>query len=72
MACEIIEVLRPIREKFNNFVNEPAYLESVLETGARKAETHAQKTWQDVMGKIGLESCYAGENKKLASQRQIL
>lgn len=71
MAHEIIEVLRPIREKYHHLINEPAYLENVLETGAQRAETHAHETWQDVKRKIGIESHNISE-KKIASQGQTL
>ncbi|KAE8748902.1 hypothetical protein FOCC_FOCC004307 [Frankliniella occidentalis] len=54
MANEIIEVLRPLRERFNQLINEPAYLENVLKVGALRAEAQAQETWQDVSRKIGI------------------
>lgn len=53
MANEIIHVLSPIREKFEQLSREPAYLEAVLEAGALKAKAQAEVTWDVVLKKIG-------------------
>lgn len=58
MAQEVIEVLQPIRERYHQLINEPAYLEGVLEAGALRAESHAQETWYEVSRKIGIVNNY--------------
>ena len=50
----VVEKLRPIREKFNQYMADKAYLESVMRAGAEKAERIANKTLAKVYRKIGL------------------
>ncbi|KAJ1532238.1 hypothetical protein ONE63_000855 [Megalurothrips usitatus] len=64
MATEIIEVLRPIRERFHELIKEPAYLEDVLETGASRASACARETWQEVSKRIGIDTSLRDERKK--------
>jgi tryptophanyl-tRNA synthetase len=49
----VVELLRPIREEATRLINDKAYLESVLKTGAEKASKTANKTLGKVYKKIG-------------------
>ena len=49
-----IETLRPIQEKYNDIINERAYLENILKENADKAYIVARKTLSKVHRKIGL------------------
>lgn len=49
----VIESLRPIQEKFNQYMEDKAYLAECYNSGAEKAERIARKTLSKVMRKIG-------------------
>lgn len=53
VAEVIIEALAPIREKYEALIKDKAYLESVYEMGAEKAEKVARKTLRKVYKKVG-------------------
>ena len=53
VADLIIEKLSPIREKYEALMKDKAYLESVYEQGAEKAERVARKTLSKVYKKVG-------------------
>ena len=50
----IVESLRPIREQYNDLLNNKDYLEKVYAIGAEKAERQARKTLRKVYKKVGL------------------
>ncbi|MEJ8555187.1 tryptophan--tRNA ligase [Tepidibacter sp. Z1-5] len=50
----IVESLRPVREKYNDLLNNKDYLEKVYAEGANKAEQSARKTLRKVYKKVGL------------------
>ncbi len=54
VAEVLIETLRPIREKYNDLLNNKDYLENVYALGANKAEKQARKTLRKVYKKVGL------------------
>lgn len=54
VAEVIVETLRPIREKYNDLLNNKDYLENVYALGADKAEKQARKTLRKVYKKVGL------------------
>lgn len=54
VAEVVAEALRPIREKYNDLLNNKDYLENVYAMGADKAERHARKTLRKVYKKVGL------------------
>ncbi|MDK2563103.1 tryptophan--tRNA ligase [Romboutsia sedimentorum] len=54
VAEVIVETLRPIREKYNDLLNNKDYLENVYALGANKAEKQARKTLRKVYKKVGL------------------
>ncbi|MVB10080.1 Tryptophan--tRNA ligase [Caprobacter fermentans] len=49
----VAEHLRPIREKFDDYMKNKDYLEQCYAEGARKAEVIARKTLRKVMKKVG-------------------
>lgn len=49
----VVEMLRPIQEKYQQLRNDEAYLNEVLAKGAANANEIAQKTLNDVYRKIG-------------------
>ncbi|OXU31168.1 hypothetical protein TSAR_006480 [Trichomalopsis sarcophagae] len=53
LADVIIENLNPIRKRIEHYMNEPQYLQEVLQEGARKAELTAITNWLEVRNKVG-------------------
>lgn len=53
LANIIIDHLAPIQKKYDELIDDKAYLDSVLANGAKKAKLIAQKTLDDVKDKIG-------------------
>lgn len=55
-ACAeaVIELLRPIREKTVQLMDEPRYLEQLFAKGAERAAKRAEETVKDVKEKVGL------------------
>lgn len=54
LAETVIEKLRPIRDKYNDLLNNKDYLTKIAKEGAEKARYIAQKTLRKVHKKIGL------------------
>ena len=54
VAQVLVETLRPIREKYNDLLNNKDYLQNVYAAGADKAEKQARKTLRKVYKKVGL------------------
>ena len=50
----IIEELQPLQKKYNDIINDEAYLEQIYKKGAMKASQVANKTLKEVYNKIGL------------------
>ena len=53
VAEAVIEELRPIRERYERYSNDKAYLKEVAAQGAERASRVANRTLQKVMKKIG-------------------
>lgn len=53
VADAVVEELRPVRERFDRYINDPAYLAEVAAKGAESASRIANKTLNKVMKKIG-------------------
>ena len=53
VAEAVVEELRPVRERFDRYVNDQAYLKEVAASGAERASRIANKTLNKVMKKIG-------------------
>ena len=53
LAELVIERLRPIKDKYNNLMENKDYLEKILKNGSENAELRAKKTLQKVYRKIG-------------------
>ena len=49
----MVEELRPVRERFDRYMNDPAYLKEVAAKGAERASRVADRTLQKVMKKVG-------------------
>ncbi len=49
----VVELVRPIQEESKRLLQDKAYLESVYQTGAEKAQALAQKTLRKVYKKVG-------------------
>ena len=49
----VVEELRPVRERYERFVNDKAYLQTVAAEGAERASRIANRTLGKAMKKIG-------------------
>lgn len=49
-----VETLRPVREKYTDLMQNKDYLDSLLKSGAERAQVRAQATLKDVYQRIGL------------------
>ena len=54
VAEAIIKELEPFRNKYNELMANPKYLEEIYNKGAKKASEKASKTLKDVYEKIGI------------------
>ena len=54
VANAIIKELEPFRNKYNELMGNPSYLEEIYKKGAKKASEVASKTLKDVYEKIGI------------------
>ena len=54
VADAVVEILKPINEKYNELLNNPAYLDQVLDEGKEKASYFANKMVTKVKRKMGL------------------
>jgi tryptophanyl-tRNA synthetase len=54
LAETVIEVLRPLQERYAALMADPAYLNAVLEQGAAKAHSTAEQTLRMVKERVGL------------------
>lgn len=73
VVAEVIhEKLEPLRRKVQEYMSEPQYIEQVLDKGTERASVIAQKTWQDVKIRVGLElNEGAYENCQLPKKRVL-
>ena len=53
VAEAVVEELRPVRERYERYVNDKAYLKDVAAQGAERASRIADRTLQKVMKKVG-------------------
>lgn len=53
VAESVVEVLRPIQEKYNTLMHNRDEIATILRTGAERAETIADKTLKDVKTAVG-------------------
>ena len=53
LAEVVVEFLRPIRERTQTYLDDPAQLDKVLRTGAEKAREVASATLRDVYERVG-------------------
>ncbi|MCC5911385.1 MAG: tryptophan--tRNA ligase [Clostridiaceae bacterium] len=54
LAELMVESLRPFKEKYQQYMDNPDYLEEIYKKGAKRATTIAERTMKDVKEKIGL------------------
>lgn len=54
LGIVIADGLQPIQDKFNDFMDDKAYMEKVMKLGAEKADYLANKTLRKVYRKVGL------------------
>lgn len=54
LAEVVIEGLRPLQEKYHQFIQDPAQLDNLLNQGANKIRPIAEQTLKDVKVKVGL------------------
>ncbi|CAG0887633.1 unnamed protein product [Darwinula stevensoni] len=54
VAEDIIGFLQPIQSRIRDYLNDPEYLRDTLKSGARKAESVARETWDQVTRVVGL------------------
>ncbi|MCJ7605594.1 MAG: tryptophan--tRNA ligase, partial [Dehalococcoidales bacterium] len=55
VAEAVVEVLRPVQERYAELTAEPGRIESIFAAGAEKAQPIAMETLKLVRQKIGLE-----------------
>jgi tryptophanyl-tRNA synthetase len=55
LAEVVVEGLAPVRDRANELLDDPAELDRLLESGARRAEQAAQPTLEDAQARLGLE-----------------
>ena len=53
VAEAVIEELRPVQAEYSRIINDKAYLKQVAAMGAEKAGRIADRTYQNVMKKVG-------------------
>jgi tryptophanyl-tRNA synthetase len=56
----VVSVLDPIRIKYQQLMNDPAYLDKLLQKGAEKVRPAAFSTLQEVKKNIGIEDSHLG------------
>jgi tryptophanyl-tRNA synthetase len=54
LADAVVERLRPIRERYEELMSDPAEMEKLLDVGAEKARAVAETTMVDVWARVGL------------------
>ena len=54
VATKVIELLKPVQEKYNKILEDRVYLEKIYTEGKKKAEELAEKTVREVKDKIGI------------------
>lgn len=54
LADAVIAALEPIQKRYNKIMQEPGYIDAILQSGAEKARSVANVTLKDVQEKIGL------------------
>ncbi|XP_021917232.1 tryptophan--tRNA ligase, mitochondrial isoform X2 [Zootermopsis nevadensis] len=55
VVAEVIqEKLAPLRQRVQEYMSEPQYIEQVLQKGSEKASVIAKQTWKDVKTRVGL------------------
>lgn len=54
VADVLIEHLNPVRGEYNRLLQDPGYIQKVLDRGAEKALGIAEDTWTEVKKKVGL------------------
>lgn len=50
----VVDVLRPLQEKYENLLSDKAYLDSMIKANAEKAQYFSNKTLRKVQKKVGL------------------
>ena len=72
MAEVIHEKLEPLRQKVQEYMSEPQYIEQILDRGSERASVIAHRTWQDVKTRVGLKlNEGARENYHLPTKRVL-
>jgi len=56
VAESVIDALRPIREKYQDLLNNKEYLYQVLNKGKIQAQETATETWDEVRLKVGFKT----------------
>lgn len=64
LAEAIDEHFAPIREKYNNLINDEHKLKNILENGAQRAREIAAKNIAEIKDIIGLKLWYASSFKE--------
>lgn len=54
VGTTVVEMLTPIRERYEELIQDKAYLDKILKNGAERAKTYAKPTLEDVYRKLGL------------------
>ncbi len=54
LAHNMVEFIKPIREKVNHILSDEKYINDIMKTGAEKARINAEKTMIEVRNHMGL------------------
>lgn len=70
VADALVEKFAPIRRRLVDLLNDPHYLNEILNKGAEKAQIIADKTWSEVRYRIGFDkkNVLKMKSKKVVSQ----
>ncbi|XP_015126745.1 tryptophan--tRNA ligase, mitochondrial [Diachasma alloeum] len=71
LADVVIEKLRPIRERYEELVNDPGYLNEVLKSGTDRATEIASSSWSEVKSKIGFSGGILSRTAKEVERKHV-
>ncbi|XP_063982481.1 tryptophan--tRNA ligase, mitochondrial [Diachasmimorpha longicaudata] len=71
VADVVIEILRPIRERYDVLVNDPGYLNEVLKNGTERATEIASSSWSEVKRKIGFSGGVLAKTAEVVKKKHM-
>ncbi|XP_011311537.1 tryptophan--tRNA ligase, mitochondrial [Fopius arisanus] len=71
LAEVVIEKLRPIRERYQELLNDPGHLQEVLRSGTERAAEKAMSTWCEVRKKIGFSGGISSAGRQMEGRTHV-